>query len=424
MSQPPPHLADPIRWHAAIAALFGLLAALRLTIPSQPFFDEVHYLPAVRELIALGRAMNLEHPPLGKQLIAAGVLVFGDNPLGWRSMAWLFGVLAVFAGMRGMWFASQSRMASVLAGVFLLSAFPLLVQARIAMLDIFMAGFMLLALWMCAGAVRENETARWRLAIAGVALGAAMAAKWNAIPLAMLPGLGFLAARLYAGRRRPVRSIRGGPVGGMSLWEAAIWLGALPLATYAACYWPFLFYDHVSSNPSGLIALHVQMLDLQTQTLAAHPYQSNWWEWVSNWRAIWYLYEEADGAIRGVLMIGNPLSSLAMLPALAWCGWAAVKQGRRDCGAMVVLYVASLALWIVAPKPVQFYYHYLLPHCFGMGALALGVEQMWQRGERLVPVVIVAGSLGLFAWFYPILSAAALAGEQSFLDYAWVEGWR
>jgi dolichyl-phosphate-mannose--protein O-mannosyl transferase len=424
MSQPPPHPADPIRWHLAIAALFGLLVAIRLTIPSQPFFDEVHYLPAVRELIALGRALNLEHPPLGKQLIAAGLLIFGDNPLGWRSMAWVFGVLAIFAGMRGMWFAAQNRMASVLAGLFLITGFPLLVQARIAMLDIFMAGFMLLALWMCAGAVRENETARWRLAIAGVALGAAMAAKWNAIPLAMLPGLTFLAARLYAGRRRPVRSVRGWPVGGMSLWEAAIWLGALPLATYAACYWPFLFYAEVSGNPSGLIALHAQMLDLQTQTLAPHPYQSKWWEWVSNWRAIWYLYEEADGAIRGVLMIGNPLSSLAMLPALTWCAWASVKHGRMDCAAMVVLYIASLALWVIAPKPVQFYYHYLIPHCFGMGALALGVERLWQRGERLVPVAIVAGSLGLFAWFYPILSAAALAGEQSFLDYAWVEGWR
>jgi dolichyl-phosphate-mannose--protein O-mannosyl transferase len=210
----------------------------------------------------------------------------------------------------------------------------------------------------------------------------------------------------------------------MSLWEAAIWLGALPLAAYAACYWPFLFYGHVSGNPSGLIALHAQMLDLQTQTLAAHPYQSNWWEWVSNWRAIWYLYEEADGAMRGVLMIGNPLSSLAMLPALAWCGWAAVKQGRRDCGAMLVLYLVALALWVIAPKPVQFYYHYLLPHCFGMGALALGVEQLWRRGERLVPLAIIAGSLGLFAWFYPILTGAELAGEQSFLDYAWAEGWR
>ena len=34
-----------------------------------------------------------------------------------------------------------------------------------------------------------------------------MASKWNAVPLTVLPGLTFLAARLYAGRRRPVRSV-------------------------------------------------------------------------------------------------------------------------------------------------------------------------------------------------------------------------
>jgi dolichyl-phosphate-mannose-protein mannosyltransferase len=59
-----------------------------------------------------------------------------------------------------------------------------------------------------------------------------------------------------------------------------------------------------------------------------------------------------------------------------------------------------------------------------MGALALAVEKLWQNGERLTPAVLTVGSALLFVWFYPILTAAPLAGEQSFLDYAWLEGWR
>ncbi|GAA0275944.1 phospholipid carrier-dependent glycosyltransferase [Alteraurantiacibacter aestuarii] len=424
MSEAPPHPVDPIRWNIALAALFAGLCAVRLTLPSALFFDEVHYLPAVRNLLDLSTATNLEHPPLGKQMIALGVLVFGDNTLGWRIMSLIFGTLAVFAGMRAMWFASATRAASVLTGFFLITGFPLLVQARIAMLDIFMAGFMLLALWMCAGAVREHETARWRLAIAGVALGAAMACKWNAIPLAMMPGLAFIIARTWQAKWHFLTSNRGWPIGGMTLWEAAIWLGLVPLAIYALSYWPFLFYAEVSGNPSGLIALHAQMLDLQTQVLKPHPYQSQWWQWASNWRAIWYLYEQADGAQRGVLLIGNPLSSLLALPALAWCAWAGWKDGRRDCMALALLYAVSLGLWIVAPKPVQFYYHYLLPHCFGMAALALATQRLWQRGERLAPAVIVGGSAALFAWFYPILTAAPLDGEMAFLRWAWLPGWR
>jgi dolichyl-phosphate-mannose-protein mannosyltransferase len=424
MSLPPPHPADPLRWHLLLSGAFAVLCAVRLTIPTQPFFDEVHYLPAARALLDLSTALNMEHPPLGKQMIAAGMLAFGDNALGWRIMPLLMGVLALFAACRAIWFASESRVASLLTGLFLISGFPLLVQSRIAMLDGIMLGFVMVALWMCAGAVRQNETARWRLAIAGAALGAAMAAKWNAIPLAMVPGLAFLAARAWQAKAQFLTSNRGWPIGGMTLWEAGIWLGLLPLAVYAASYWPFLLFADVPGNPTGLIDLHRQMLDLQTQVLTPHPYQSQWWQWAANDRAIWYLYEVADGAQRGVVLLGNPVTSLAMLPALLWCAWAGVKQGRRDCLALAVLYAVSLGMWIVAPKPVQFFYHYVLPHCFGMAALALATERLWQRGERLVPFVLVAGSLGLFAWFYPILTAAPLADDQAFLDYAWSGGWR
>ena len=36
----------------------------------------------------------------------------------------------------------------------------------------------------------------------------------------------------------------------------------------------------------------------------------------------------------------------------------------------------------------------------------------------------LALGLAVLAWFYPILTAAALPGEMSFLDYAWLQGWR
>jgi len=429
MSLPPHHPADPMRWHLALAALFAVLAAVRLTIPGQAFFDEVHYLPAARNLIAFSQAINLEHPPLGKQLIALGIVLLGDGPLGWRIFPYIAGVIALFAACRAMWFASHNRAVSLLTGLFLATGFPLLVQSRIAMLDSFMLCFVMVALWQCAAAVRQPERARWRLAGAGVALGLAMASKWNAIPVAMLPGLAFFVARGWQGLttgtgRQFIATARGWPIGGMTLAEAALWLGLVPLATYALTFWPFLFFADVPGNPTGLISLHAQMLDLQTQVLAPHPYQSKWWQWVGNTRSIWYLYEVADGAQRGVLMMGNPLSSAVALPALLWCGWAAWKERRRDCAAVLVLYLASMLLWIVAPKAVQFFYHYVLPHSFAMAALALAVERLWRAGERLTPAAIVLGTLGLFGWFYPILTAAPLASEQSFLDYAWLEGWR
>jgi len=418
------HPNDPWKWNIAMALAFAGLAFVRLGVPNTPFFDEVHYVPAIRAFLTLEGAANMEHPPLAKLIMAGGMAVFGDNPLGWRVMSLSFGTLVLLAAMRAMWFASMSRAASLLTGIFSATNFLLFVHARIAMLDIFMVGFVMLALWMCAGAVRLHETARWRLVVAGASMGAAMACKWNAIPLAVLPGVAFLVARLWSAGPRFLTVNRGWPIGGMALWEAAIWLGALPLAVYALAYAPYLLFAELPRNPVGLVDLHRQMLEMQTQVPEAHPYQSVWWQWVMNSRPIWYLYEVIDGAQRGVMLVGNPLTMLAGLPALAWCLWTGIKDGRRDALAVAVLYLASISLWVVAPKAVQFYFHYFLSGMFLSAALALGTERLWQRGERLMPVVLVIGTLGLFAFWLPILSAAPLAGDQAFLKWAWVESWR
>jgi dolichyl-phosphate-mannose--protein O-mannosyl transferase len=391
----------------------------------------VHYVPAARTILELSAPRNVEHPPLGKELLALGMAIFGDRPLGWRIMPALSGTLALFAAMRAVWFASCSRGASVLAGLYLATGFHLFVHARIAMLDIFMAAFLMLALWMCAGAMREPETGRWRLAMAGASLGAAMAAKWNAVPLAMLPGLAFLVLRFREAGRHFLTTRRGAPVPGIRMPEAFAWLGLLPLAVYAACYWPFPLYARPGEYFQGpnyfasLIALHERMLDLQTQVLQPHPYESTWQQWVINWRAIWYLYEEVDGAQRGVLLVGNPLTMLAGLPALAWCAWQGLVLRRRaDAAAVALLYAVSLGLWIIAPKSVQFYYHYLLPSIFLLAALALATDAMWKNGKRLLPGALVLGSVGLFAFYYPILDAAPLTGKAAFQRWTWLDSWR
>ena len=424
MNQPPAQWHDPIGMNALLALGFAALVALRLTLPSQPFFDEVHYLPAARELLERGQYLNQEHPLLGKEFMALGIALFGDNPLGWRVFSLVAGTLALFAGMRAMWFATLSRFASLAFGVLLASGFLLFVHSRIAMLDIFMAAFLTVAAWQFAGAIREPEKGRSRLLVTGIALGCAMASKWNAIPLAMLPGLAFFFARLSAGRRRLFTSERGIPVPGVSLVEAAILLGLVPLAVYAASFWPAFDLQDSPLASQGLLAFHEQIYALQTQVLKAHPYQSNWPDWVLNLRAIWYLYEPADGAQRGILLIGNPLTMLIGLPALLWCAWHGWKARQWPHLAMAIGYAVSLGLWLVADKSVQFYYHYFLPSFFLLGALTLALDWHWQAGQKKFAGGVLAVSVALFAYFYPILSAASLDDPQDFLKWAWIEGWR
>lgn len=418
------HPQDPAALTAMLALMFAALGLIRLTVPSAPYFDEVHYLPAARAMLDQSAWLNREHPLLGKEIIAAGIALFGDRPFGWRIFSLVAGAIALFAMCRALWFASQSRFAALAFGVLLATGFSLFVHARIAMLDIFMVCFFAIALWQIAAAMREPETGRRRLAIAGIALGLSMASKWNAVPLAVIPGIAFFVLRAFAGRRRLLMSRRGMPLPGMTLVEAGIWLGAVPLLVYWLTFLPAFFFADGALEPGGFITLHRNIMALQSSVIQPHPYQSNWPDWLLNIRAIWYLYEPVDGAQRGVLLIGNPLTMLLGLPAMVWCLWAGITRKKWDALAVFIFFAASILFWVAVNKPIQFYYHYFLPSCFLLAGLALALDALWQRGNRRIAGGILAGSVALFGWFYPIISAAPLSDPQDFNQWMWLDSWR
>ncbi len=162
-----------------------------------------------------------------------------------------------------------------------------------------------------------------------------------------------------------------------------------------------------------------------------------------NARPIWFFYEKWDGAQRGVLMIGNPYSMWAGLPALLWCAADGVQAllrrglalpGRwwptgRDrlsalSGMAALLYVGALFFWAINGKPVQFYYHYQLAAVFLDAALALVLAQLWRRGLRWPTWASVALTLVGFVYFFPILAALPLPGVKSFQLFTWLPVWK
>jgi dolichyl-phosphate-mannose--protein O-mannosyl transferase len=418
---------DPLAWTAGIALAFLALVWHRLGIPSKIYFDEVHYVPAARNLLQMISA-NPEHPMLGKEIIAAAIALLGDTPLVWRAPSALFGAFGLFAFGRLMWWASLRRFAT-LSGMFLLAtSFAWYIQSRIAMLDMFMAAFGMIAFWQFAAALRLPEKqARWRLAMTGVCMGLALGAKWSIAPATVMPGLVFLVLRIRDhGWQLFVRSDTR-PVAGISLMEAAFWLGSVPLIVYWLTYLPAFFYAQNRVSPWDPVGHHQYMLALQDSVKKLHPYRSVWYEWVINWRCVWYLYENVDGAQRGVLLIGNPFTMLAGLPALVWCLWAGIWRKRTDALAFALLYLASLGMWIVSNKPIQFYYHYLLPGTFLMACLALALDELQHKGDKSewITAISLAIAGAIFVWFYPIISSAVLHdGKQAYVHWMWLHSWR
>jgi dolichyl-phosphate-mannose--protein O-mannosyl transferase len=419
-----------------VALLLGIAAQLLFTIhldqPSRIMFDEVHYVPAAQALLDLSAPRNIEHPLVGKELIAAGMAIFGDNPFGWRAFATLAGTATVLGVFALLWLLMGRRMRPALVGAVLVALNQsLFVQARTAMLDIFLGAFliwaMVLMLWAMRGSPRQ-VLARW--IGAGVLLGLAVGTKWAAIPYVALAGLAFLVIRIRDARlaKKPLAHALAGKEQahwpGLPAIPGLLLLGTVSIATYFITFLPAFFYAIGPIDLPGLFRLQAEMYAAQTQVLARHNYESDWWSWPLLIRPIWYFYEWDNGAQRGVLLIGNPVIMWAGLVGVLACFWAWFRTKAIRPLAMALLWTASLGIYIVIPKSLGFYYYYHLSGIFLCAVLAVAFDHFDRGRNKGWEEWFTALALVAFVYFYPILAASPLQDSQGFNYWMWFSSWR
>lgn len=401
-----------------LALLIGIAALLLFGIgvqrPSILMFDEVHYVPAARVLIDLAHPVNMEHPLLGKSLIALGMLIFGDNPIGWRAMSVLAGALTIVGVYSFARHLTGATRAGLFAALFAMLGQLVFIQARIGMLDVFLG---MLLVWAGVAFLRamqgdSRRRAQFLLLASAIAFGGAVAVKWAAVPYVALACMAFLWLR----RGHPER------FGGTSWFAGLTILGCVSIATYFLTFAPAFFYTTSPMTLARLIPFQLEMWGLQTQVLAPHNYQSDWWSWPLMLRPIWYFYEPDQGAQRGVLLIGNPAIMWGGLVAVAACWWAGLRDKAGAPLTAAILWTVSLGVWAMIPKSLGFYYYYYLPGIILSVVLAVAFQHYAGKVKRNDEWYLVL-CVGLFAYFYPILSALALPSERSFERWIWFPGW-
>ncbi|GAA1921148.1 phospholipid carrier-dependent glycosyltransferase [Nocardioides lentus] len=224
-------------WGAALAvALLALgLRLVHLGRPDDFAFDETYYAKDAWSLLNFGYVRDsledadamilagrtdavwadgpsmIVHPEVGKWLIAAGEWAFGMTPFGWRVSAVVAGSLMVLVMCRLARRMTGSTVLGCVAGLLLCLDGMHLVLSRLALLDIFLALFLLMAVAAVVvdrDRVRDRLEARsptpgdgtgwgpvrallWRpwLLAAGVCLGLAVGTKWTALYLMAVVGV-------------------------------------------------------------------------------------------------------------------------------------------------------------------------------------------------------------------------------------------
>jgi len=356
-------------WHSTLIALFIFIAAhatllVRLATPEKFVFDEMHYVPAARQMLlpALPSSqLNPMHPPLGKQLIALSIRSFGDNAFGWRYASTVFGALAVAAiYLCGLALFAAQGPAIAAAGIALLNQM-LFVQARVAMLDVFALGFSLLAIAAFMHGFRRQRP-QLLFAMAGVCFGLAAACKWSSVfPWATALGIVGIIRMLQHWQTSfadPEEDDWYSP----ELWpelpaaQILLCLGVVPVVCYVATFVPLEGWSltAIAEAQRRIFA------DSITTSIAGHTYMSAWPNWPFLVRPVWFLFDKTDDQhIAAVVLLGNPVVLWPGLLALLVCVHDFIATRRRAAFLISAFYFGCYLPWALLPRALSFLYYYL-----------------------------------------------------------------
>lgn len=433
-------LYDPQGKRIAVREIMGPASAAALcdeadTVPASStyfnssYFDEIYHARTAYEHLRGVYPYEVSHPPLGKELLALGIALFGMTPLGWRCMGALFGV----AMLPLMWdllrrMFRDDRVA--LCGTALLACdFMHLTQTRIATIDSFATLFILL---MYLFLYRYFTEGRLRhLAACGVAFGVGAATKWTCLyagaGLGVLWALHWVFQGVQAHRdgdsRRYVRRLVA------NIGFCLVFFVLVPGMIYYASYYPYgaarglhgagMYF----TREYAAIVLENQrfMFTYHAGLVATHPYSSRWWQWLLDLRPILYYLSYGDGTVSTIGAFVNPLLCWGGLLALPVLAYRAVRHDRTALF-LLVGYLAQVLPWVFISR-LTFEYHYFAATLFLVLALGYVFDRLRQRGYFGIVYAFTAASGALFALFYPVLTGVTVSRSYAWNVLKWLPDW-
>ncbi|HBN09611.1 MAG TPA: hypothetical protein DD435_13485 [Cyanobacteria bacterium UBA8530] len=395
-----------------IASLFFLVGLWRLGIPNEKIFDEVYHARTAIEYIQGINPYEWTHPPLAKLIVAVGIMVFGANGFGWRITSLLFGALSllVFYALSRKTFGSK-RIATIATSLLALDG-VFFVQSRVAMTNIYVLFFILLAAYGLISYLKEQKEGF--LLIVGVGLGGALASRWSAMYAwgSMMAILGAFWLFVLRPQWSAFRS---------SFWmlRCLVYFLGIPLLLYALSYIPYLQQGHVWRE---VLDMQKNMWGYHANLHASHSYASPWWQWPLMIRPTWYYFHDwKNGTLSGIDCIGNPAIWWLGVPAIGFLLYW-LKRGFTWNSLFVVAMALGLYLpWAVQPRPLVFMHYMFEAIPFMVLAIAFIVDWLWEREKKIAVSYLVLVAC-LFLFFYPMLTAFPMTWEFYRL-HIWMPTW-
>ena len=431
------------------------------TVPAAPsyfngmIFDEIYHARTAYENIHNMSVYEWTHPPLGKLIIALGILIFGMKPFGWRIMGALFGV-----GMVPLMYVFAKRIfkrtdfAFITAGLWAFDCMHF-TQTRIATIDVYGVFFILLMFFFMYEYVRRDYFVvplmdkLWPLALSGVAFGLGCASKW----IGCYAGAGLAVVLFYHLFCAMFEAYKGHDDGASArrrlfwrrLWATAgwccLWFLLVPGLIYFLSYFPYYRYEASMRLSYGLrdmwdtlIKNQKDMYNYHSQLTATHMCQSMWYQWPFTFKSVWFYVSGSGEKISNISSTGNPAVwwVSAVGAVCLFLEWVLGKVKRNPVLPILFVGVAANYLpWVLVTRCV-FLYHFFATVPFMLLSTVYLFFLLEQENRKIhwIKWAWLALAVVYFILLYPAISGLPTGfGYAGFLEnvlpasilyYGWV----
>jgi dolichyl-phosphate-mannose-protein mannosyltransferase len=401
LSQPPTYVFDEV-YHAVTAKLYAR---------NDPAgYEWWHSAPEPNT------AIEWLHPPLGKLAMAVGILSFGPNSFGWRFSSAVFGVATITAIFFLGWQLTKSIKIGVFAAGLAATDGLLLVQSRIAMNDIHLTLFVVLAI-LFYSLWKEHRTDKQLLKyffLSGLSIGLACSSKWTGVYLVGAVGIDTALTAISEFKLPPIKTMAR---------MLIFWL-IFPAILYVLSYTQFWLQGHTIGE---FIELHKQIWWYETTLTATHQYQSTPVQWIFDLRPVWmYVDYSHPGMIGNIYNLGNPVVILGGFLAMWAVLIALTKRWQPNLALLIIAYMGMWFPWAFSPR-IMFFYHYTpaIPFlCVALGWLVAQLMAQKQYWQPAIGYSILGVALLWIVVFYPDLTGIPVPQTFANTVYFAVPSWK
>lgn len=344
------------------------------------YFDEIYHPRTAFEHIYRMEPYETTHPPLGKIIIALGMLIFGVNPFGWRIMGTLFGVAMVpimyLFGKK----IFKKRIYGFISAFLITFECMHFAQTRIGTIDSYPAVFVLLAYYFMYDYFMDKsyevgfKKSLRPLLLSGIFWGLGCASKWTAVYAG-----GGLAVLYFTSRileyRSYMKSVRSKKMSESARKDKSrnwftnhfikpslacvIFFVIIPILIYTSSYLPIITLPGEHHNLEEVWRYQVNMYDYHAHLDADHDFASPAYSWPLIKKPLLEYRDMSLSYDRTSLMyvMGNP--------AVFWFGiictfaaiWISISKKDKRAVPFLVAFAFQYLPWFRVSRCI-FIYHF------------------------------------------------------------------